>query len=111
MLTPEDEQHKPKSQKFNSPDADINHLIMQDQISMALHSSKNGTAMGLDGLPYELWKLLCNQHNQCSKQNKPSFDLIRCLTLVYNNIQTLGTLEEMNFSIGWMCPLYKKKTA
>ena len=52
-----------EAQKFNSPDADINHLITQDQISMALHSSKNSTATGLDGLPYELWKLLCDQHN------------------------------------------------
>ena len=102
-------QQIPEFQKFNTPESDITNLITKDQVTVALHSSKNGTATGLDGLPYELWKLLHDQHNQLAKQNKPSFNIIKCLTLIYNHIQTLGTLEETNFLISWMCPLYKKK--
>ena len=30
--------------------------LPQDQVMIALKSAKNGTATGLDGCPYELWK-------------------------------------------------------
>ena len=102
-------QQIPESQKLNAPEADINNPITSNQVVNALLSSKNGTATGLDGIPYELWKLLHDRHTQLSKQNKPSFDVAECLTTLYNNIQRLGTDEEADFSVGWMCPIYKKK--
>lgn len=102
-------QQIPEAQKFNAPNANINNLLNQNQVMAALHSSKNGMATSLDDLPYELWKLLHDQHTQNAKQNNPSFNITKCLTLLYNNIQMLRTLEEANFSIGWMCPIYKKK--
>ena len=102
-------QQIPEAQKFNAPNANINNLLNQNQVMAALHSSKNGMATSLDDLPYELWKLLHDQHTQNAKQNNPSFNITKCLTLLYNNIQMLRTLEEANFSVGWMCPIYKKK--
>ena len=75
-------QQIPESQKFNAPEADINNLITTDQVIHALLTSKNGTATGLDGIPYELWKLLHDQHVQLKKLEKPSFNIAKCLTIL-----------------------------
>lgn len=99
----------PDQQKLRNDDTEMHQLITYDQIATALQSSKNGTATGIDGLPYELWKELHNRHKILKKQNKPSFDIVACMTGIFNNIQTNRTDEEANFSFGWMCPLYKKK--
>ena len=99
----------PDNQKLNTPDTELCTPLSTDQTHTALLSSKNGTATGLDGLPYELWKTLLNRHDQLSKANSPSFNIVKCLTTVYNNIQTHGMDPDSDFSIEWMCPLYKKK--
>jgi ribonuclease HI len=102
-------QQVPDTQKLNELESDLHHLISQEQVTQALRVSKNGTATGLDGLPYELWKALHDEHVRLTKKNSPSFDVTKCLTLVYNNIQKFGTNEAGDFAAGWMCPLYKKK--
>jgi ribonuclease HI len=102
-------QQIPVAQKLNVQNSDLQHLISQEQVTQALLTSKNGTATGLDGLPYELWRTLHDRHTQLSKKNAPSFNITRCLALVYNNIQLLGTNKTDNFAAGWMCPIYKKK--
>ena len=99
----------PDQQKLNKDDTEMHHPITYDQTATALLSSKNGTATGIDGLPYELWKTIHDKHRMLEKQNKPSFDIVGCMTKVFKNIQINGTEEETNFSFGWMCPLYKKK--
>jgi hypothetical protein len=102
-------QQIPNPQKFDVLDSDLCHLISQEQVSLARLASKNGSATGPDSLPYELWKTLHDLHIQLSKKDTPSINIIKCLTIVYNNIQILGTNEADNFASGWMCPLYKKK--
>lgn len=72
-------------------------------------NSKNGTATSLDGIPYELWKVLHALHQRNSKLNKPLFNVIRCLRIVYNEIQINRTNPTANFSASWMCPIFKKK--
>jgi hypothetical protein len=103
-------QQIPVAQKLNVQNSDLQHLISQEQVTQALLTSKNGTATGLDGLPYELWRTLHDRHTQLSKKNAPSFNITQCLALVYNNIQLLGTNKTDNFAAGWMCPIYKKRT-
>ena len=97
------------NQTLHDPNSPLHSLLTEDQVLRVLWDSKNGTATGLDGIPYELWKSLHDLHVQNTKANKPSFDVIKCLTLLYNDIQTHGTDPTTNFSAGWMCPIYKKK--
>ena len=99
----------PDTQKLTAPDTELHHPITTDQVCTALLLSKNGTATGLDGLPYELWKALLDRHTHLTKTNSPSFDIIKCMTNIYQNIQMHSMNPESNFSDGWMCPIYKKK--
>lgn len=63
----------------------------------------------MDGCPYELWKALQQRHDDTVKNNKPTFDIIKVLTILYNDIQTYGVDNNSDFALGWMCPIYKKK--
>ena len=91
------------TQKFNTTDSDLHNLITEDQTKTALLASKNGTATGLDGIPYELWKTIHERHKKIQKQEEnknhktPPFDVIKFLTIVYNNIQKLGTDPTLKF--------------
>ena len=99
----------PINQKLNDPESPLHSPISEEQLKLALRVSKNGTATGLDGIPYELWKLLHDTHLAQHKVNKPSFNILKCLVIVYNDIQLHGTDPNLDFSAGWMCPIYKKK--
>lgn len=99
----------PEHQKFVDDSSELHTPITYQQVANALRASKNGSTTGLNGLPYELWKTLHERHLKLQKQRKPSFDVIECLTSVYQNIQRHGVDPTTNFSIGWMCPIYKKK--
>jgi reverse transcriptase-like protein len=63
----------------------------------------------MDGCPYELWKELKDQHVKRIQEGKPSFDVVKMLTQLFQDIQMNGTHEEANFALGWMCSIYKKK--
>ena len=79
------------------------------QITIALKLSKNGTATGLDGCPYELWKEL-NVLFQAEENNGgKGFDIIGALTIVFKDIRLNGLDKSLEFAHGWMCPIYKKK--
>ena len=45
----------------------------------------------------------------CLKNGHPSFDVVKSLTNLYNDIENEGMAEGTDFSKGWMCPIYKKK--
>lgn len=83
-------------------------LTHQDVID-ALKSMPSGTATGLDGLPYELFIALYDRYIVDSKNENDAFDIIDVLTRLYNDIESHGVLEDSDFAVGWMCPLYKKK--
>ena len=84
-------------------------LITYPQVWNALKLAKNGTATGLDGCPYELWKELDKRYEDTKQQPEKSFDIVGTMTLVFQNIQMLGIGKDSNFANGWMCPIYKKK--
>jgi exonuclease III len=100
----------PENQILEEPEAtSMSRGITQDQTERALHLSKNGTATGMDGCPYELWKALLSHRVKALEENKPSLDIVKVLTVIMNDIQTFGVDERTDFAIGWMCPIYKKK--
>ena len=74
----------PMSQRLEEPDnTTMSWKVTEDQVSKALHCTKDGTATGLDGCPYELWKALEKRHNNLRHKNTPSFDIIKALTYVF----------------------------
>jgi hypothetical protein len=83
--------------------------VTQVQVQEALRLSKNGSATGTDGCPYELWKTLLLHYTTNRQPNQQGFDIIKTLTDVFTDIQTHGVDHNTSFSLGWMCPIYKKK--
>ena len=83
--------------------------VKEQQTKKALSISKNNLATGMDGCPYKLWKELKDRHVKRTQEGKPSFNIVRTLTLLFHNIQMNGAHEEVNFALGWICPIYKKK--
>lgn len=82
-------------------------LSYQD-VEAALKAAASGSATGLDGLPYELWKTL---HERCQRDKQaelPAFNIVAVLTRVYNDVEEAGVQPGTGFADGWICPLYKK---
>jgi hypothetical protein len=80
-----------------------------EQVEKALKLAKNGTATGMDGCPYELWKKLDERYNRQHNENKPRFDITETLAKIFRDIQEHGVDKRSDFALGWMCPIYKKK--
>jgi len=87
----------------------LGQKLTEQDVLEALKASKNGTSTGVEGLPYELWKTLNNKYETDSKVDAPTFNIIKTLTRVYNDIEEYGVAPNTDFAAGWMCPLYKKK--
>jgi hypothetical protein len=87
----------------------MNQTLSDDDILEALMSSKSGTAAGLNGIPYDLWKLLHKKHTEMEGDKKPIFNIIETMNLVIKDIQTHGINNDSPFTVRWMCPIYKKK--
>ncbi|KAH9047205.1 hypothetical protein EDB84DRAFT_1557743 [Lactarius hengduanensis] len=81
----------PEAQKFPDPeDSPLNNLISEKYVEKALLIAKNGSATGLDGLPYKIWKILKKQNDQAEEEGKKGFDTIKTLTTVYQDIQDVA---------------------
>lgn len=49
----------PENQLLTEPErSNLNTKITQAQVKNTLHRTKNGSTTGMDGCPYELWKIL-----------------------------------------------------
>ena len=86
----------------------MDRTLTKSQIEKALHLSKNSSATGLDGCPYELWKKLKEEFDN-TDACKPCFNIIKVMTAVLTDIQLYGVDNKTAFALGWICPLYKKK--
>jgi exonuclease III len=98
--------------------AEMDKPINSDIIRLALSESANNTAPGINGIPYEFWKMLATPSDTATqdKGREPSYpedgadpDIIETLTKIYGDIEKYGVHEDSAFAEGWMCPLYKKK--
>ena len=87
----------------------LNSKVTEEQVNKALSLAKDGTATGLDGCPYELWKALKKRHDKMKHKSEPSFDITKTLTYLFRDIQEHGVDTRTEFHMGWMCPLFKKK--
>jgi len=99
----------PKDTLPNTESTSIGNRLSEQEVLEALKLSKNGTSTGVNGLPYELWKVLNDKYVIEAKAEKPTFNIIKVLTKVFNDIEEHGVVPTTNFAEGWMCPLYKKK--
>jgi exonuclease III len=82
--------------------------VEPDQVRMALSLAKNGSATGMDGLPYELWKELNDMNESAHKQERDGFDIADTLSIIFQDIQDHGIDKRSDFALGWMCPILKK---
>lgn len=73
-----------------------------------LHTLKRGKAAGPDGIIHELWIELENKYVSTQKNGGTSFDIVKALTIVYNDIQDHRIEVNSGFAEGWLCPIYKK---
>jgi len=100
----------PENQRLEEPErTTMSWKTTEDQVHRALHRTKDGTATGLDGCPYKLWKALEKRHNKLRHKNRPSFDVIKALTYLFQDIQEHGVDDRTDFTTRWMCPIFKKK--
>ena len=100
----------PITQRLGNPNASrLDQLLTEGQTEKALSLTKNGSATGMDGCPYELWKALKKRFNESANTDQPCFNIIKVPTDVLVDIQTFGVDQETDFALGWMCPIYKKK--
>lgn len=86
----------------------LGQRINRTEVEMALQKSANGKAAGMDGIPYEIWKRIQKSHDEHAKGGRTFPDIIEILTKIYNDVEEFGTDPEAQFSIGWLCPIYKK---
>ncbi|KAF8079077.1 Endonuclease/exonuclease/phosphatase [Lyophyllum atratum] len=87
---------------------ELNAFVTREEVAEALRQSKNGTAAGIDGATYELWKALDNRFKEDKRLQKSAFDVVGLMTAAFVDIQKHGVVASTNFAEGWMCPLYKK---
>lgn len=81
-----------------------------DECEIALRFSKSGSAPGLDGLPYDLWKTLHARFVEDSRHDdRTPFDVLMLLMSVFRDVKRYGVCETACFADGWMCPIYKEK--
>jgi hypothetical protein len=74
-------------------------LSKQDVLE-ALKSSKNETSTGINGLPYKLWKILHDKYETDTKTNSSTFNIVKALSKVYNDIEEHGVVLTTNFTEG-----------
>ncbi|KAJ7266032.1 Endonuclease/exonuclease/phosphatase, partial [Mycena rebaudengoi] len=89
-------------------EADLSAKLSIEDVKNALKLSANNKAPGLNGINYEVWKILDSRYQTNVSQEKPAFDILGALHKVFNDIETNGMVQDTGFSKSWMCPLYKK---
>ncbi|KAI0703851.1 hypothetical protein C8T65DRAFT_741201 [Cerioporus squamosus] len=89
---------------------ELGNTITYDECILSLRFAKNGTAPGLDGIPFELWKTLHARYMEDARfPDRASFNIARLLTAAFKDIQAHGVDETTALAHGWMAPIYKEK--
>ncbi|KAI1792645.1 Endonuclease/exonuclease/phosphatase [Ganoderma leucocontextum] len=88
----------------------LNSLIDYEDCDRALRVAKGGTAPGLDGIQYEVWKTMHARYIEDSRfSNRSALNILKLLQAAFRDIQTHGVCERAGFADGWMSPIYKEK--
>lgn len=84
--------------------------LTYDECALSLRFAKNGTAPGLDGIPFEFWKALHARHVEDLRfAERADFDVVRLLTAAFEDMRVYGVDPETSFTQGWIAPIYKEK--
>ena len=91
----------------------LSQPLQEEEVNEALKKLALGKAAGMDGIPSELWKILQEHHDEAHQANEQeqqnqAVNIVKVLTTVFNDIKTYGVSNNTEFSLGWMCPIYKK---
>lgn len=75
----------------------------------ALALAPSGKATGIDGIPYEFWKVMHLRHKTLPpmKVGKRA-NIVYILWQVFSDVVQCGVVPNTDFALGWLCPLYKK---
>ncbi|KAJ7791613.1 hypothetical protein B0H14DRAFT_2314336, partial [Mycena olivaceomarginata] len=68
-----------------------------DDVQEALKLSNNGRAPGVDGIPYEFYKMLEILFRQSKGSDHESFNVIGFLRKLYGDIEQYGIVESTKF--------------
>ncbi|CDO76740.1 hypothetical protein BN946_scf184813.g10 [Trametes cinnabarina] len=89
---------------------DMAAVINHDDCEFALKYAKTGTAPGVDGIQYEVWKTLHDRFREDSRHaDRASFDVLAVLQAAFADIQQNGVCASTAFAEGWMAPIWKEK--
>ncbi len=83
--------------------------LSDNEIERAVRESARGKALGLDGLPAEVWKTMLEMDAANAKQQRPQVGIIKIFTRVFTDIGSHGVAASSGFTDGWICPIYKLK--
>ncbi|KAJ7667711.1 Endonuclease/exonuclease/phosphatase, partial [Mycena polygramma] len=87
---------------------ELKRKLTRLDVKNALKLSANKKAPGLDGITYEVWKVLDSRYETAISLEKSALDVLGALLTTYNDIETHGMVPGLRFAESWMCPLYKK---
>ncbi len=94
----------------NDQATDLGSEITYDECVLSLRFAKNGTAPGLDGIPFETWKALHARHIKDSRfRERTDFDVMKLITAAFEDMRTRGVSRKTSLAHGWMAPIYKEK--
>ncbi len=89
---------------------DLGGPLTYGECEQSLRLSKNGTAPGLDGVPFELWKILHARHIEDARfADRADFDVVKLLTAAFEDARVYGVSTRTSFAHGWIAPIYKEK--
>ncbi|EIW60172.1 DNase I-like protein, partial [Trametes versicolor FP-101664 SS1] len=116
---------KPRAQRLKDMETALNSLearvtpeqaeemgasIDWSDCELALKFAKTGTAPGLDGLQYEVWKAMHARFVEDSRhEERTKLDVLRILQAAFEDIQKHGVCEGSTLADGWMSPIYKEQ--
>ncbi|KAH9849474.1 Endonuclease/exonuclease/phosphatase, partial [Lenzites betulinus] len=86
--------------------------IEEEDVELALKNAKAGTAPGLDGIQYEVWKTMHARYvEDCRHPGREggAMSVVSLLAKVYADIQEHGVSRKTKFAEGWIAPIYKEK--
>ncbi|KAI0824109.1 hypothetical protein BC628DRAFT_1295407, partial [Trametes gibbosa] len=84
--------------------------IDYDDCELALRFAKTGTAPGIDGIQYEVWKTMHARFLEDSRHTgRESFDVLLIVQAAFEDISKNGVSDRTAFAHGWMAPIYKEK--
>ncbi|OJT14554.1 Transposon TX1 uncharacterized 149 kDa protein [Trametes pubescens] len=89
---------------------DLGNRIEWDDVELALRFAKAGTAPGIDGIQYEVWKTMHARFVEDSRHpGRNPLDVVKILAAALGDIQMYGVARDTGFADGWVCPIYKEK--